>query len=111
MSGNDEQGLVVTWSTVFKVCVWGAPILISVGMSYQQLGDVQADLARLEVRLDSEADRLGGRLDTHEALPAHPSTAMRLDRLEATQIRILGEQAEAAKSLAAICQATGARCR
>ena len=51
------------------------------------------------------------RLEAHEALKSHPVTEERINTILIEQRAIRVEQSEMARAVAAICQATDARCR
>jgi len=66
----------------------------------------------MQVRhLGSEMREMRTEMSSHQAEGAHPVAADRLDKLEASQLATTKDQQVMAANVAAICQATGARCR
>ena len=93
--------------TTLKIALWSVPVLFGLGSFHQTVLGSSADVAEIESRLEA-----------HEVLTAHPVTELRVSRSEEQSEQILteqramrAEQSDQAQSLAAICQATGARCK
>ena len=90
-----------------KIALWSIPVLFGLGSFHQVVLGSSADVAKIEARLGA-----------HEVLAAHPVTELRVSRSEeqiqqilTEQRAMMAEQSDQAESLAAICQATGARCK
>jgi hypothetical protein len=87
-----------------KVALWLIPLIFSAGSFYGFLTIGNADVsARVEQVEDG--------LKIHSALKAHPVTEERLSVILAEQRDIRTEQKIQGQNLAAICSATGARCK
>ena len=98
---------VITQSDVLKAGVWLAPIIFTAGGLLWQSGEVRAELVALTADFDG-----------HEKMEAHPIAAVQLEEhremveeLMVEQRATRAEQTEQAVNIAAICQATGARCK
>ena len=92
-----------SWDWIWKVVVWGAPLMFTAGGAWWQLTELRADLARVEAR----AEAVGEALRAHEQQPGHVDSQARLGMLEQSQAEMLVEQRRASENLAAICQVTG----
>ena len=90
--------------TALKVALWIIPCVFGCGgfvaMMQSSTTGLSADVSEVEARLEA-----------HEDLKAHPVTEERIDTILTEQRAMRAEQSDQAESLAAICQATGARCK
>ena len=110
MSESNTAGISgsgASWDWIWKVVVWGAPLIAAAGSAWWQLADLRGDLARIEAQVGVVAVELR----THEAAPGHYDSQARLGTLERTLDALQAEQKRTSENLAAICQVTGARCR
>ena len=87
-----------------KMLLWAIPVVWGFGGFYALMMSTSATL-------ESDVATVQTGLREHEALKAHPVTESRLDVLVTEQRAVRAEQSDQAESLAAICQATGARCK
>lgn len=87
-----------------KMLIWTIPIVFSFGGFYALMMSTSASL-----EIDVAAVQTD--LREHEALKAHPVTEERIDTILMEQRDIRTEQKIQGQNLAAICSATGARCR
>jgi len=84
-----------------KVLVWLIPVIFGAGGVYAHVARSSSDVS--EVRKEVTAH-------TKEGV-GHTGTQVRLDKIETNQTQILTEQRSNAENIAAICQATGAKCK
>lgn len=87
-----------------KTLLWVIPVVFGAGGFYVLMTSTSAQLVH-------EVAEVQGEIEEHTKLKAHPVTEERIDTILTEQRAIRSEQADQAQSLAAICQATGARCR
>jgi hypothetical protein len=87
-----------------KVALWLVPIIFSVGAFYSMTLNSTA-------HIEAELEEVVTGLAAHSALKAHPVTEERINTIMLEQRAIRDEQTDQGRSLAAICQATGARCQ
>ncbi|MCH2423824.1 MAG: hypothetical protein MK196_12040 [Acidimicrobiales bacterium] len=83
-----------------KIALWAIPVLFGMGALYQTVLGSSVDVVKVQEQLNA-----------HEDLKAHPVTEERIDTILTEQRAMRAEQSDQAESLAAICQATGARCK
>ena len=90
-----------------RIAQWAMPVVFAAGGLYATFHSLTSDVAAVERKVDA-----------HEVLDSHPVSAFKLQELQTTQVAMQTEQREmrteqqqAAENIAAICQATGARCR
>lgn len=86
--------------TAIKIALWCVPVLFGFGAMYQTMLGSSADVVKVAADIEQ-----------HEALAAHPVTGARLEIIVTEQRAMREDVAEQAMNIAAICQATGARCR
>ena len=87
-----------------KVALWLVPLIFSAGSFWAVSTVNNADVSE---RVEQVEDGL----KIHTALKAHPVTEERLSVILAEQRDIRTEQKIQGQNLAAICSATGARCK
>ena len=87
-----------------KMLLWSIPIIFSAGSFYAITTVGGADVS-------ARVEHVEAGLRIHSALKAHPVTEERLSVILAEQRDIRTEQKIQGQNLAAICSATGARCR
>lgn len=92
---------------MIKLAQWALPVVFAAGGLYATFHSLTSDVAAVERRVEA-----------HEDLDAHPVSEVKLQELQTVQAAMQVEQREmrleqkhAAENIAAICQATGARCR
>jgi preprotein translocase subunit SecF len=97
----------ITKDDALKAALWLVPIIFTAGGLLWQSGEVRAELVTLTADFDG-----------HEKLEAHPVSAVQLEEHRAVLETLMVEQramrsaqTSQAIDIAAICQATGARCR
>ena len=86
------------------MALWAIPLIFSAGSFYAVATVGGADTAE-------RVEQIEGGLKIHTALKAHPVTEERLSVILAEQRDIRTEQKIQGQNLAAICSATGARCK
>jgi hypothetical protein len=87
-----------------KIALWCVPLIFSAGSFWAVSTVNNADVSE---RVEQVEDGL----KIHTALKAHPVTEERLSVILAEQRDIRTEQKIQGQNLAAICSATGARCK
>jgi len=87
-----------------KMALWAIPLVFSAGSFYAVSTVGGADTAE-------RVEQIEEGLKIHTALKAHPVTEERLSVILAEQRDIRTEQKIQGQNLAAICSATGARCK
>lgn len=84
-----------------KVLVWLIPVIFGAGGVYAHVSRASADITEVNKSLDAHLKKGVG----------HTATQVRLDQMEKNQTQIISEQKSNAENIAAICQATGAKCK
>lgn len=87
-----------------KVALWLVPIVFSLGSLYSVVTVGNADVSERVGQVEAG-------LKIHAALKAHPVGAEKIETILMEQRDIRAEQKIQGQNLAAICSATGARCR
>ena len=83
-----------------KAAVWITIVLWSAGGMFARMLDTREDVANLSVDVKH-----------HTVMPGHPVGLERMETMMVEQRAMRVDVAEQGKTLAAICQATGADCR
>ena len=86
--------------SVMKVAIWCIPVLFGAGALYNTVLGSSADVVEVQQRLEK-----------HEDLRAHPVTEEKLDVISSEQKALRVQQTQQGENIAAICQATNARCK
>lgn len=84
-----------------KILVWLIPVIFGAGGVYAHVNRASADADSVKKTVIEHTQKGVG----------HTATQVRLDQMEKNQARILSEQKSNGENIAAICQATGAKCR
>ena len=97
----------LTKDDALKAAIWLVPIIFTAGGLMWQSGEVHAEVSSL---IDD--------FDTHEKMEAHPIATVQMEEHRAVLETLMVEQramrsaqTSQAVDIAAICQATGARCK
>jgi archaellum component FlaF (FlaF/FlaG flagellin family) len=83
-----------------KAAIWVIPVLFGMGAMYQTVLGSSVDVVEVKQQLDR-----------HEDLRAHPVTEEKLDVISVEQKALRVQQTQQGENIAAICQATNARCK
>lgn len=84
-----------------KILVWLIPVIFGAGGVYAHVSRASADADSVRKTVLEHTQKGVG----------HTATQVRLDQMEKNQTQIISEQRSNAENIAAICQATGAKCK
>jgi|GEM_PF-5902419 len=87
-----------------KAIIWSIPIIFGAGGFY-------AFITSNTISLTNDVAEVQIGLSEHKELKAHPVTEERIDTILTEQRAVRAEQKEQGENIAAICAATGARCK
>ena len=82
-----------------QISLWLTAVIVGAGGIYARISDTSV-----------EVDRVTGDLIEHRALASHPVGQERLETVVTEQRALRAEVTAQGRSIAAICQATGATC-
>lgn len=108
MSDTDPHIHHVLSSYWLKVVIWSIPVVFGAGGIYASIAHSSSDLSSVKADLTQVKKDVS---DHTKAGVGHEATRSRLDRIETGQIRIISRQQVQSENIAAICQATNARCK
>ena len=90
--------------TALKSLLWLVPVVFGAGGFYTMMSSTSTQLTQEVAEIQVEVEE-------HVQLEAHPVTKARLEVLVTEQREMRSDLKTQSSNLAAICQATGARCR
>ena len=108
MSTSNSDIVSILSPVWVKVLVWAIPVVFGAGGIYASVSQSKAEVRDLKKGLELIKDEVSSH--KNEGV-GHQSTKTRLHRIEAGQIRIITRQQIQSENIAAICQATKARCK
>ena len=91
-----------------KILVWMIPVIFGAGGLFVSLNQSRADVAEMKKDIVQVKQEIG---DHAKQGVGHSVTKSRLRRIEKGQEKILTRQQISVENIAAICQATGAKCK
>mgnify|MGYP001388480662 CR=1 FL=1 len=108
MSDTNSHIHQVLSSYWIKVLVWLVPVVFGAGGIYASVSHSKAEVQSFKTDLEQVKKEIS---DHTKAGVGHEATRSRLDRIETGQLRIMSRQQVQSENIAAICQATNARCK
>jgi len=90
-----------------KLAIWVVTVIFLAGGGWWNLQTVSKDVTKIQTTLDEQESSI----TIHVASEGHAGGTDRMKRIEAAHIEMREDIRSLMVSQAAICQATGARCR
>lgn len=108
MSNTVDQASETLSSYWFKAALWMVPVIFGAGGIYVSVSHSSAEVKAFKTNLEKVEKEVS---EHTKAGVGHEATKSRLDRIETGQIRMITRQQVQSENIAAICQATNARCK